>query len=129
VSLSLPFRVFGLATPIFLTYAFLWLAFTLPFSRFEARGDYSYGTYIYAFPVQQIFALAGVQENGFALYFGGSVLITLMLAILSYRLVEAPCLRWKNLDAVALIRSRFGRATVSTREFARENALAIPVNP
>ena len=129
VSLSLPFGVFGLATPIFMTYVFLWLAFTLPFSRFEARGDYSYGTYIYAFPVQQVFALAGLQENGFALYFGGSVLMTLILAILSYRLVEAPCLRWKNVDVGALIRGRFGRATISTREFAREDAVAIPVNP
>lgn len=110
LALSLPCGLFGLATPLFMTYAFFWLAFTLSFPRFDAKGDYSYGTYIYAFPVQQMLALAGIQEEGFALYFGASLLITLLLAVLSYRLVEAPCLRWKNIDVVAVIRSRFGRS-------------------
>jgi peptidoglycan/LPS O-acetylase OafA/YrhL len=109
---SLAFGVFHLLMPIFLTYVFLWLAVTLPFSRFDAKGDFSYGTYIYAFPVQQTLALAGVPEQGFALYFGASLAITLMLAVLSYRLVEAPCLRWKNLDFSAAIRSRFGRTRI-----------------
>jgi len=128
LALSLPFRVFGLATPIFLTYAFLWLAFNLPFSRFEAKGDFSYGTYIYAFPVQQILSLAGAQEEGFIVYFGASLLITSLLAILSYRLVEAPCLRWKNIDPAAAIRARFSRTHNPAPAAPGANALVVPAN-
>lgn len=92
---SLPVGVFGLVAPIAITYAFLWLAFNLPFERFEMKGDFSYGTYIYAFPVQQALALLRIQDDGFALYFTCSLLLTLVLAFLSYRLIEAPCLRLK----------------------------------
>jgi peptidoglycan/LPS O-acetylase OafA/YrhL len=96
VAATLPLGFFGLAAPIFMSYAFLWLAFNLPFSRFDAKGDYSYGTYVYAFPVQQALALSGVQDDGWLAYFAWSLLITGALAFLSYRLVEAPCLRWKH---------------------------------
>ena len=89
--------VFGLVAPVAMTYAFLWLAFALPFARFDARGDFSYGTYIYAFPIQQGLALLRLPETGFAAYFLCSLLMTLLMAFLSYRLVEAPCLRWKHL--------------------------------
>jgi peptidoglycan/LPS O-acetylase OafA/YrhL len=93
---SLPLRVFGLIAPIAMTYAFLWLAFALPFERFDRQGDFSYGTYIYAFPAQQGMALLGIQEKGFALYFISSLLLTAVLSFLSYRLIEAPCLRLKT---------------------------------
>jgi peptidoglycan/LPS O-acetylase OafA/YrhL len=94
---SLPLGMFGLIAPIAMTYAFLWLAFALPFGRFDRKGDFSYGAYIYAFPVQQGMALLGIQEEGFGLYLTSSLLLTSVLAFLSYRLIEAPCLRWKTL--------------------------------
>lgn len=93
---SLPLGIFGLVAPAAMTYAFLWLAFVLPFGRFERRGDFSYGTYIYAFPVQQGMALLGLQEKGFLPYLTCSLLLTAVLAFLSYRLVEAPALRLKT---------------------------------
>lgn len=108
---SLPLGFFGLAAPIFMSYAFLWLAFHLPFSRFDAKGDYSYGTYIYAFPVQQALALSGVQEDGWIAYFAWTLAITGALAFLSYRLIEAPCLRWKNLS----VRDFLGRGMAPPR--------------
>lgn len=111
LAVSLPLGFFSLAMPVFMTYAFFWLAFTFSFPRFDAKGDYSYGTYIYAFPVQQALALAGLQEEGLVLYFSASLVITVMLAVLSYRLVEAPALRWKNADLLASIRNRIGRPT------------------
>ena len=108
---SLPLGLLGLTAPIFMSYAFLWLAFNLPFSRFDAKGDYSYGTYIYAFPVQQALVLSGVHEDGWIAYFVWSLIITAALAFLSYRLVEAPCLRWKNLN----IRGFLGRWMAPSR--------------
>ncbi|MEY2574326.1 MAG: hypothetical protein QOJ87_2539 [Verrucomicrobiota bacterium] len=102
-ALGLLVKPFGFLCPIALPYCFLCLSFTVPFPRFSIKGDYSYGTYIYAFPVQQGLALVGLPHAGFALYLACSLLITGALAILSYRYVEAPCLRWKNWDAVSAI--------------------------
>jgi len=96
LAVSLPVGAFGLVAPIALTYAFLWLAFTLPFGRFDTKGDFSYGIYIYAYPVQQGLALLRIHEEGFGLYFTCSLLLTSVLAFLSYRLVEAPCLHLKT---------------------------------
>lgn len=94
---SLPLGIFGLVAPVAMTYAFLWLAFALPFARFDSRGDFSYGTYIYAFPVQQGMVLLGVHEKGFLLFLISSLLGTAIPALLSYRLIEAPSLKLKTL--------------------------------
>lgn len=59
-------------------------------------GDYSYGLYIYAFPVQQIFALLGIYRSGLLLYFLSSTVVTLILATLSCYLVERPALRLRQ---------------------------------
>ena len=75
----------------------LWLAAELPLRDFDRRGDYSYGIYLYGFPVQQLLVSAGLNQLGFGLYCLGSLLVTLPLAVTSYWLVERPCLRLKNL--------------------------------
>jgi peptidoglycan/LPS O-acetylase OafA/YrhL len=111
---SLPFRVFGLIAPLAMSYAFLWLAFALPFGRFDKKGDFSYGTYIYAFPVQQGMALIGLHEKGFGFYFVSSLLLTLILAFLSYRLIEAPCLRLKTVRLSTFWRRSRASMPVST---------------
>lgn len=121
---SLPLKVFGLIAPIAMTYAFLWLAFTLPFGRFERRGDFSYGAYIYAFPAQQGMALLGIHEKGFGLYFVSSLLLTAVLAFLSYRLIEAPCLRLKTMSL-----STFGRRAGSSVAQLTEGCSRPPATP
>jgi peptidoglycan/LPS O-acetylase OafA/YrhL len=121
---SLPVGVFGLVAPIAMTYAFLWLAFTLPFARFDTKGDFSYGTYIYAFPVQQGLALLRIQDEGFGLYFTCSLLLTLVLGFLSYRLIEAPCLRWKTVKM-----STFWRHARSSAAQMTERCPTAPAAP
>ena len=110
-----------------MTYAFLWLAFALPFGRFDRKGDFSYGAYIYAFPVQQGMALLRIPEEGFGLYFTSSLLLTSVLAFLSYRLIEAPCLRLKTVE-VSTFRRRAGSpaAQLSERLPTPPGAPAIP---
>jgi peptidoglycan/LPS O-acetylase OafA/YrhL len=58
-------------------------------------GDISYGLYIYAFPVQQSIAylIPNVQPIGMFIL---STVITVVLAILSWRLVEKPVLKMKG---------------------------------
>jgi peptidoglycan/LPS O-acetylase OafA/YrhL len=88
---------FGLIAPVAVPYAFMWLACKLPFRRFDARGDFSYGLYIYAFPLQQVLALLHLQAGGLGLFTVTSFLLTTIMAVLSYKLVEAPCLRLKKM--------------------------------
>ena len=127
LGVSLPIGVFGLIAPIALTYAFLWLAFTLPFGRFDTKGDFSYGTYIYAFPVQQGLALLRIQDQGFGLYLTCSLLLTSVLAFLSYRLIEAPCLRLKTMKMSTLRRCAGSSVAQLTGRCPRPSAApAIP---
>ena len=57
-----------------------------------ARNDYSYGVYLYSFPVQQAFVLATGATHP-AYVFVGALPPVLALAWLSWRLVESPALR------------------------------------
>ncbi|MDX2168097.1 MAG: acyltransferase [Deltaproteobacteria bacterium] len=84
--------------PLALAYVVFWLAYRLPLTRFDGRGDFSYGFYIYAFPVQQTLALWHVQRAGVLVYVLVSAIITLALAVASYHLVERRCMAWKNVQ-------------------------------
>ncbi len=78
-----------LAGPSFV-YPVLWLGAHLPFQRVGATNDISYGVYIYAFPVGQLFALAGLQKAGYVPYTLCTIAGTLPLAAASWWGIE----RW-----------------------------------
>ncbi len=101
---SIFYDILPLTAPLLMPYIFLWLACELPFTRFDARGDFSYGLYIYAFPIQQGLVLAHVNATGVGTFLIWSFVLTLPLAILSYHCVEAPCLRLKNISCPAIFR-------------------------
>lgn len=71
------------------------IAFRAPSALHRPTGGYdlSYGTYLLAFPVQEILAVWGIRE--FVLHALLTTLIVLPLAALSWRLVERPALRFK----------------------------------
>jgi peptidoglycan/LPS O-acetylase OafA/YrhL len=75
----------------------LWLALYgrwLP--RLPARmGDWSYGAYLYGFPVQQTLAHFKLHEASFAGYVLACTVVTFALAGLSWHLVEKQAMRWK----------------------------------
>jgi peptidoglycan/LPS O-acetylase OafA/YrhL len=129
--LSLVVAPLAFLAPIALPYSFLCLGFKASVGRFNPKGDYSYGTYIYAFPVQQGLALLSVQEAGFGVYLASSLLVTGILAVLSYRYVEAPCLRWKGWDLAATLRTWFGTSSrpalaIASAETPGRTVLRIP---
>ena len=59
--------------------------------RFNRLGDYSYGVYVYAYPVQQTL-MCLVPALGPIALFGASMTVTLAMAVLSWHFVERPAL-------------------------------------
>ena len=77
-------------------YATLVLAYQLPL-RSIAGWDVSYGVYVYAFPVQQLATRYCLAHGlGWAVALGISLVVTVTLAALSWRLIERPALNLKN---------------------------------
>ena len=79
-----------------MAYAVISFAAMVKAPRFRLKNDLSYGTYIYAFPVQQILATMGGMALGVAGFFLVATVITLPLAAASWFLIERPALRLKN---------------------------------
>jgi peptidoglycan/LPS O-acetylase OafA/YrhL len=75
-----------------LAYPLLWLGGHLPLSRVGKTDDYSYGVYLYAFPIQQLLLDFDVQHRGLAAYLGLTVLLTAVMALASWWIVERNAL-------------------------------------
>lgn len=67
--------------------------------RLRFRQDLSYGTYIYAFPLQQALALVGAASLGVFLFAVASLALTLPFAAASWFGIEKPALRLKGRTA------------------------------
>lgn len=78
-----------------LAYGAIWAGFAQarPLLSFNRIGDFSYGIYIYAFPVQQVAAQFGAQTPALNMVVAAPVV--LLLAALSWHLIEEPALRLK----------------------------------
>ncbi|WP_067047330.1 acyltransferase family protein [Methanofollis ethanolicus] len=66
-------------------------------NRFGNRGDFSYGIYIYAYPIQQMIVLYLGTSMPLWLFSGLSVLLTFPLAYASWHLVEKKALALKQI--------------------------------
>ncbi|GAA2381364.1 acyltransferase [Dactylosporangium salmoneum] len=89
-----------------LAYLLLYAACAVPprLHRVGREHDYSYGIYIYAFPIQQLVADLGGAAWGVAPYVALCVAPVLLLAAASWHLVERPALTLKDRRALALAR-------------------------
>jgi peptidoglycan/LPS O-acetylase OafA/YrhL len=86
---------------IALPYIVLYLAMLKgKWNDFGKIGDFSYGIYIYAFPIQQIIVQIYGTEISIAKMFMMSFSIVLLLSILSWYLIEEKALRLKSLSFV-----------------------------
>ncbi|GAB3259911.1 acyltransferase family protein [Chitinimonas naiadis] len=81
-----------------LVYAVLWLAARLPaaLKRIGAVNDYSYGVYIYGFPILQLLAYLGMHRHGFVFYTLLSMALSYLCAVVSWHLVEKVALSYKS---------------------------------
>ncbi|MEZ5461396.1 acyltransferase family protein [Dokdonella sp.] len=99
--------LFVTVTMLALGYFSLWFCWRLPAMRLPWRSDYSYGLFLYGFPVQQMVVAAHPEVSPLEL-FGLAVPLSLVLAMASWHWVEQPCLRlkqWGSLDPASMPRS------------------------
>jgi peptidoglycan/LPS O-acetylase OafA/YrhL len=77
-----------------LGYFVLWFAYVPRIPAIPWNLDLSYGTYLWAFPVQQVLTMTGMRDPW--LLSAAAVLVVLPIALASWLLVEKPALRFKR---------------------------------
>ncbi len=90
-------KFFTLAYTVTLPYLLVYLAFVPQgaIRHYNRLGDYSYGTYLYAFPLQQlVVALNPGISTGPLMVASG--LLTLLAAVSSWHIVEKPAMAWRR---------------------------------
>jgi len=90
-------RTGALVAHVALPYVVIWIA-TLPvewMNRFGRGGDFSYGMYLYAFPVQQTLVAGGGAAWPYPVYLAAAFLLCLACAVASWHGIEHPALRLK----------------------------------
>ena len=80
-----------------ITYFTMFLGLTpLPLPFIFKKGDYSYGIYLYAYPIQQIVCQSFPNLRTWYWNVAFALPLTLLAAIMSWHLVESPALYMKN---------------------------------
>ena len=85
--------VFPLAGTYLLLFAGCWRG--LPLQGFGRYGDFSYGLYVFAYPIQQAIVQHAGTGISIPVFFVLAFVATLVLAILSWHFIEAPSLARK----------------------------------
>lgn len=114
VLLKLPQTVF--LAPPFVVYATLWLGMQkFPKIHFLQNGDYSYGIYLYSYPIQQTIAFAFPQAREWWIVFPLSLIASILVAVMSWHAIEKPALKLKTIFRLNELSSQFVGAATRVR--------------
>lgn len=94
------FRMFSATFGVYVV-LFLALSPHVRLPTMSRHGDWSYGVYIWAFPIQQCVRMYSGPFDSWYWNAAGALPITIGCAALSWHFVEAPCLRRKSLKQAA----------------------------
>jgi peptidoglycan/LPS O-acetylase OafA/YrhL len=102
--------------PLLFTYAIVYLGMVeLPRLPVLQSGDYSYGVYLYGFPIQQAIIGAFPIFIGHGWWMlGSSAVVTVAIAMMSWHFVEKPALRLKKIVEVSPQRALTDSLAVQT---------------
>ena len=89
-------RAFDFVFAPTLVYGVMWFAYRPRLGFYNRFGDYSYGLYLWGFPMQQIVTGAFGAPISPLLNFAIGYALTLVLAFGSWHLVEKRALRWRG---------------------------------
>jgi len=91
-----------------LLYIVIFIAYAdIPYiNNFGKFGDFSYGIYLWAFPVQQTLVYFFADKLNIYTYILSVFLITLFLGIISFRFIEKPALRLKKVEISRYLNTR-----------------------
>lgn len=82
---------------LFLPYIIIYLCVGKKMAKVETLGDYSYGVYIFSFPIQQTLLVAIEPEQwNIITYTIVSILISFVFALFSWKYIEKPALSIKS---------------------------------
>ena len=80
--------------------------------HWERYGDFSYGVYIFAWPLMQFVSYFGLERRGMLAYFAVIVIATHAIAYCSWHLIEKPAMSLKDWSPAPLARGRRARDEV-----------------
>ena len=94
----LSYNGYVLIFPLFLTYVIVYLGLTeFPRVKFLQSGDYSYGIYLYGFPISQALVAVIPQLRGHGILVSATAIpLTFAFAALSWHFIEKPVLALKR---------------------------------
>jgi peptidoglycan/LPS O-acetylase OafA/YrhL len=84
-----------IAAPL-LTYVLLWVGARLPSPQLFQVHDFSYGIYVWGFPLTQLLCLFGWAGAPLPAFYAVLVAATAAMAVISWFLVERPSIRWSR---------------------------------
>ena len=90
-----------------LLYFLMWAAIRwTKLQHWEKYGDFSYGVYIFAWPLMQFGCYFGLEKAGMLAYFAVIVVATHAIAFCSWHLIEKPAMSLKDWSPAAAARLR-----------------------
>jgi len=113
-----PYRLSSVAamSPL-LVYPVIWLGIHLPLTSVASKNDYSYGIYIYAYPVERLLAVWHFNKFGYVIFSFVSLCGALLFAVLSWWLLEKKALGLKSMpDQIPRIRASENNNSDSTTQ-------------
>lgn len=88
--------IYSVFAPLAVTYLVLLCGASPRLARIGSRRDLSYGLYVYAWPVQETLLVMGADSWWLPLYLVVSLVAALVLALVSWTLIESPALALKS---------------------------------
>lgn len=76
-------------------------------NNFSAKGDFSYGLYIFAFPIQQLIIYYTNNNISIEIFIVLASIFTLIMSYISWHLIEKKALEYKKIDLLAWLKKVF----------------------